>query len=270
MRSHLSRPRRLRRGASLFLASLSACVLTATGAAASLRWFPEASPYLRPLADPLEPRTSITYASSRDRVDATLGRPIPVLAFGPADRPLVATLEAHAFFRLGRDRAFFPLQTFDGIFGASLERRVRWGAARLSLAHWSAHRADGDSAVAYRGMTFSREFWNFDLQRQWAGGMVYAGLGTSWHAVPVDHGLALRLGAQRSWGGGSWRPFAAVHFAADAARRMRVAQTGLLGFETGHREVFRLALRGFAGPRSQGQYWRDVERYVGADISFGP
>ncbi len=179
-------------------------------------------------------------------------------------------MEAHAFFRLGRDGAFFPLKTFDGIFGASLEKRIGLGAARLSVAHWSAHLADGDSTVTYRGKTFSREFWSFDVQMRRATGMVYAGLGTSWHAVPVDHGLSVRLGAQRSWGDRRWRPFAAVHLAADTARRMRVSQTGLLGVETGRRQVFRLALRGFAGPRPQGQYWRDVERYVGADISFAP
>lgn len=270
MRRHEPHRRLLLRHASLLLAALSACVFPTAGATASLRWFPEASPYLRPLADPLEPRTGITYASSGDRMDATLGRPIPVMLFGPADRPLVATVEGHAFFRLGRDTAFFPLQTFDGIFGASLEKRVRSGAVRLSIAHWSAHRADGDSTVAFRGMTFSREFWNLDVQMGRDPGMVYAGLGTSWHAVPVDRGLSVRLGAQRSWGDGSWRPFAAVHLAADTARRLRVAQTGLLGVETGRRQVFRLAVRGFAGPRPQGQYWRDVERYVGADISFAP
>jgi len=44
----------------------------------------------------------------------------------------------------------------------------------------------------------------------------------------------------------------------------------LLGIETGRRQAFRFAVRGFAGPRPQGQYWRDVERYVGADISFAP
>ncbi len=270
MRSHVPHRHALRRGVSLLLATLCACIFPGMGVASCFQWFPEASPYLRPLADPLEPRTGITYASNRDRLDATLGRPVPILAFGPADRPLVATVEAHAFFRLGRDGAFFPLQTFDGIFGASLERRIGSGAARLSIAHWSAHRADGDSTVAYRGMTFSREFWSLDVQAGKGPGTVYAGVGTSWHAVPVDHGLSMRLGAQRSWGGGKWRPFAAVHFAADSARRMRVAQTGLLGVETGRRQVFRLAVRGFAGPRPQGQYWREVERYVGADVSFAP
>ena len=268
MRCHVPRRVSFRRGASLLLITLSACILPAAGATASLQWFPEASPYLRPLADPLEPRTGITYASSRDRLDATLGGPIPVLAFGPADRPLVATVEGHAFFRLGRDGAFFPLQTFDGIFGASLERRVGSGAARLSVAHWSAHRADGDSTVAYRGLTFSREFWAVDVQMGRGPWTAYAGLGTSWHAVPVNRGLSVRLGAQRSWGSRGWRPFAAVHLAADTARRMRVAQTGLFGVETGHRQVFRLAVRGFAGPRPQGQYWREIERYIGADISF--
>ncbi len=264
----LSPSRLSRSGAARLLASMPAlCALLAPAPAGGVEWLPGRSPYSRPLADPLEPRIGLTYAASPDRLDATLGAPIPLAAFGPASLPLTATLEGHSFFRLGRDGAFFPLQTFDGIFAAGLEARLGFGAARLQLVHWSAHRADGDSTVSYRGMTFSREFWSLDLEARRGHRMLYGGLGASWHSVPEARGLSLRLGAQGSWGDGDWRPFAAVHLAGDAAHRMRFAQTALLGVETGRGPILRLALRGFSGPRPHGQSWQEIERYLGGDFS---
>ena len=125
-------------------------------------WLPEGTLFPRTPADPREPRISITYAPEPDQINAVLGAPLPIVGFETGGTPVRVILEAGAFFRLGRDGDFFPLQTFDGQFGLGLEVSEGILRGRLRLLHASAHKADGDSTVSFRGETFSREFWSLE------------------------------------------------------------------------------------------------------------
>ncbi len=237
-------------------------------AAAGPRWLPPDTAFPRLVADRREPGISLSYATDPDRFDAALGGPLPLARFTAGSHDLTAVLEAGAFFRLGKDGTFFPLQTFDGLLGLGLETASGPFRGRLRFTHISAHKADGDSTVIYRGQTYSREFWRLEVGRWWHRLFLYAGIGSSWHAVPTDQGPHLVAGGSWEAGGGSWRPFAALHLSADQERAWRVDQSLFAGVATGVDRVFRIGLQYVAGNRPDGQYWITGEQFLGIKLQF--
>lgn len=181
---------------SVLLALLGLFLLGPASKAAT--WLPSETLFPRHLASPLEPRMAITAHLDGDQMDAALGQGIPIVQFGDT-HPGAIQLEAAALFTLGRDGSFFPLQTFDGLVGLGFETERQPFFFRLRLMHQSAHLADGDSTVTFRGKTFSREYattevaYAFDRSRRFNQAVVYGGLSASWHAVPEDK-LRLHVG----------------------------------------------------------------------------
>jgi hypothetical protein len=242
----------------------------ATPAAGETEWLPPGTLHPRNLADPLESRLGLSYAPEPDHLDAALGAPLPIVSFPLSGRTFLAVLEAGLFIRLGRDGSFFPLRTVDGLFGAGLETRRGRFAGRLRLMHHSAHKADGDSTVAYRDFTFSREFWELEVSLIWDRASIYFRAGSAWHSVPEDKGPAAALGGAWKGKGASSRPFAAVHLEADRGREWRVSKSVLIGWEAGSRRFFRVGLKLFDGHSPRGQYWETTESHLGIDLQFTP
>jgi hypothetical protein len=251
-------------------ALLAAVLLWMQPGGAVAEWLPSGTVLPRNPADPREPRLGMTYAPAPDYFDAALGAPLPMISFPVSDWTLVTVLEAGVFFRLGRDGSFFPMQTVDGLFGAGLETRRGAVTGRLQLLHESAHKADGDSTVAFRDRTFSREFWRLEIGWARSRTSLYFRTGSSWHAIPSDKGLDVAIGAVWRGRGRSGRPFFSAHANADAAREWRVSKTVLAGWESGTDRRVRLALRFFDGLSPRGQYWNEAERYLGFDVQFTP
>lgn len=182
----------------VLLALLGVFLFAGTGLAHT--WLPAQTLFPRHLADPLEARMALSAYADGDQIDAALGQGIPLVQFGQA-RQWAVQLEAAALFTLGRDGSFFPLRTFDGLVGLGLETERNGIHLRLRLMHQSAHLADGDSTVTFRGRTFSREYATSEIAYALPGshsiprGVVYAGCSASWHAVPEDD-LRLFAGGQ--------------------------------------------------------------------------
>jgi len=237
-------------------------------AVAAPAWLPPGPLVLRALADPLEPRIGITYAPGPDQFDGMLGGPLPLVGTRLGSGTFLVILEAAVGIRLERDGSFFPLATTDGFFGLGLETRQGAWSARLRLMHHSAHKADGDSTVAYRGLTFSREYAEFQLARESRGLAGYLRIGGAWHAVPRDRGLDLAAGAIWRGTGAGGRPFAAVHLEADAERAWRLAKSIRAGWEAGSTRCVRLGLRAVDGRSIPGQYWDRTDRYLGVELEF--
>ena len=239
-------------------------------ALAAVEWLPPEPVFPRALADPLEPRMGITYSPAPDHLEASLGAPLPVSLFSVRGAPVIAALEVGSFFRLDRDGAIFPLESFDGRVGVALETRVLRFHSRLRLMHWSAHKADGDTSVSFRSSTFSRESWTLDVGWQESGWDAYIRVGSAWHSVPSDPGLRAALGGTWYARASGLRPFVSLHLAADHRRNWRVTQSLVAGFETGKIRWFRLGVRLFRGHSPRGQYWDLVERHAGLEMQFSP
>ena len=237
---------------------------------AAAEWLPTGTIVPRDLADPKEPRLGMTYAPEPDHLDAALGAPLPIISFPVSDLTFLAVLEAGVFFRLGRDGSFFPMQTVDGLFGASIETRHGLVTGRLQLMHESAHKADGDSTVAFRDRTFSREFWRLEVGVAWPRASIYIRTGSSWHAVPSDSGLDVAVGGVWRGSGDTGRPFFSTHMNADKTREWRVTKSVIGGWEAGSSRRMRLGLHFFDGFSPRGQYANSKERYLGFNIQFTP
>jgi hypothetical protein len=252
------------------IAGVLALLLGAGSPAAGAEWLPRNTVYPRDTADPMETRLGLTLASGGDRVEAALGAPVPLVALGPADRPVAFVLEGGAFLRLGRDGSFFPLETVDGRFGLGVETRIRRAAVRLRILHWSAHAADGDTGVTYRGRTVSQEFAELEAGMGWGSAFTYLRLGGAWHAVPPEHGVRVAAGGRWDLPHPVTGAFLALHLAADAQRNWRASRNVLLGWEFGGARRAPVALRGVHGFRPHGQYLEIIENYWGLDIQFSP
>jgi hypothetical protein len=231
-------------------------------------WLPGQTIVPRVIADPHEPRFGLTWAPEPDQVDASLGSPVPVVSFPVAGHTVLAVLEASVFMRLGRDGSFFPLETVDGLFGVGIETSYRSITGRLRLLHESAHKADGDSTVAYPGITYSKEFWQLDLGLVLERVSVYTRIGSAWHAVPEDPGIDLALGGTWKSPGERGRALVSLHLESDSARSWKLTKSVVAGWETGTRRRFLLGLRLFDGNSPAGQYWTRSESYVGMEIQF--
>ena len=237
-------------------------------AAAHVRWLPKTAVFPRNPAAPHEARSGLTYLPYPDRFDAALGSGIPLAALSREDRVLTAVLETGVFFRLGKQGTFFPLQTFDGLLGFGFEASSGRVHGRLRLMHWSGHRADGDPDVTYRGCIFSREFWSLEVGTSRGPLFLAGGVGSSWHAVPADHGAHLFLDASWQGKGTAWRPFLALHLASNAQESWRVTQSLVVAAETGSHRTVRLGLRYFDGNDPRGQFRSHSERFLGLDLEF--
>jgi len=242
----------------------------ARAAADEVSWFPERGIFPRHLADPQEPLFRLTVTPVEDRSEAMLGSPIPVARSGAGGFPWAVSLEAAAFLVLGREGGFFPLRTTDGIIGGDLEAGGPRAMARLRLAHVSAHRADGDTTVSYRGKTVSREFFELEAGFRSAGFFLYGGGGASWHAVPEDPGPNFFAGGTWTNANPSWGPVAAVHGAIDRRRDWDLSVAVFGGVRFGEGPTFRLGARFFDGNRPEGQYDETTIRYMGAEIQYSP
>jgi hypothetical protein len=250
--------------------ALLVLLLLPAASGADATWLPGETVHPRNPADPLEPRLGLTFVPDDDRLDAALGAPVPLVAAHAWGRPVTVVLEGGAFLRLGRDGSFFPVETVDGRFGLGVETRVRRAAFRLRVMHWSAHKADGDTSVAYRGRTFSQEFAELEAGLYRGRAFAYVRAGGAWHTVPRDRGLRVATGGRWDLPPPLVGAFLAVHLAAGAEERWRADQSALIGWEFGGARRARIAVRGYRGHRPHGQYRESIESYLGFDLQFSP
>jgi hypothetical protein len=253
------------------LAAVSCCAMAALAppALAGISWLPAPSPISRSLADPREPRFSVFFGGHPERVEVAVGTPFPLVAFAAAGSRLVVVLEGGAYLTLGRENGTFPLETVDGLFGLSVEGTRDRVMTRLRLVHMSAHKADGDSTVAFPASTYSKEFAMLDVGLRLGRAMIYGRVAGAWHAVPSDRGPHIGAGGQ--WrGAGRLRPIASGHLEAERDRSWRFAKSLFVGAETGRGPTVRLGLRAFSGPSPRGQYWRETERFAGLELQLVP
>lgn len=253
----------------LVLRAFAGLFLLAAAPAGAAEWLPRNTLVPRAWADPTEPRVGLTYAPDPQTIDAGVGLPLPVVAFDLGSGRGQVVVEGGVLMRLGRDGAFFPLETVDGRFGLGIEAAHGPWRGRIRFTHVSAHLADGDSTVTFPGRTYSREFVSLDAGFRPGPLYAYARIGIHWHAVPADSGIDLAVGAQ--WeSAGTHRIFAAAHLSADTERAWRVNQSVMAGYATGSGRIFHAALRYYRGNRFQGQYWTRPESYVGLDLMVTP
>lgn len=231
-------------------------------------WLPAQTLFPRTAADPHEPRFGLTWAPELDQLDVVLGSPFPIVSFPVAGQPFLVVLETSVSMRLGRDGAFFPLETVDGLFGMGIETSYRSFSGRLRLLHESAHKADGDSTVVFPGITYSKEFWQLDLGLGRERLFAHARIGSAWHSVPEDPGIDLALGGTWRSPGERGRALVSIYLEADSARSWKLTKSVLGGWETGTRRRFLLGVRLFDGHSPQGQYWTRSESFVGIEIQF--
>ena len=231
-------------------------------------WLPGDTIHPRALADPREPALALTAES--ERLDTAIGVPIPLAGWGETEMYRI-TLEAGYFAVLGRDDAFFPMRTVDGVITLAGEaQECRWHG-KLRLTHISSHQADGDSTVSYRGKTSSREFGNVELGYKWDTGLfVYGRLGASWHAVPEDNGPQAAIGANYVPRPHSTGIVAAVHLDSDAQSNWRVDQSLFLGIGVGNSTRVRAGLRYYNGNSPVGQYRHIPLQTLGFELQFSP
>lgn len=246
-------------------------VLALAPSRTSAEWIPAGTLYPRLAADPREPRIGLTLTRELDPVDGALGGPVPILRVRAGSLPLQFNIEALVLTRLGRDAAYFPLQTVDGLFGLGIEAdHSRW-MVRLKLMHQSGHLADGSPQIEIPPVTFSRETASLDLGYGLRQAVVYARIGTPWHTAPeVDAGLELGLGFQGEVGTGQARPFLAAHFEAESEHNWRVRQSILAGWLIGRERQVLIGLRYQNGYRVHGQFWSATESLIGLELQYAP
>lgn len=236
--------------------------------------FPEPD-FELPVADPGAPLSAVTLRwDERFTVDATLAADFPVVAWRPrADTSLAFGVEAAG--RMG----FFPepslrfnLETFDGTFGFPVS--FRWGpwAARLDLAHTSAHYADGAAVpdgVVPDQVAYSREWVRLLGSRALGPARVYAGARLLVHDVRDAPPLALQVGGEVA---GPWRvaPFLAVDLQLAEESAWAPALSGQAGvwLRPGAGARLRLALAGRVGPEDTGRLSGRDEAWIGLTIGF--
>jgi hypothetical protein len=241
-------------------------ILSLAPRAGAVNWFPERGLTPRHLADPHEPLLRLTMVPGKNRYEAMLGSPLPILVSRGEGTRIGVSLEGAALLILGREGGFFPLRTVDGVIRAGVELERSGRLLRLRLTHISAHQADGDSAVSYRGKTYSREFLDLEAGLHSETWFVYAGGGGAWHAVPHDPGIHLFAGSV--WSPRAPGPVAAAHLSLDRRRGWRLTKSFLAGAQFGNGPSFRAGLRYFEGNRPEGQYDERTEQYLGIEIQY--
>lgn len=255
---------------AVVLAGLAAAALLLFPLRAGAGWLPSDPPFASLLADPTEPRMGLTLDRGGDRIDAALGKRIPLWDTGGDGGRASIVLEGAGFMTLGRDGSFFPMRTVDGLFGLSGEwGSGRW-AARLRLLHESAHRADGDTSVAYRAATYSREFAWLEGAARVHDVRVHARGGVPWHAVPSVRGAQVALGAEWRPRRGAWRPRGAVVCEHGTSRRARATVTALVGVAGGDSTELLIGVRYRRGSNPEGQYETRRSETWGIEIQFRP
>ena len=241
----------------------------ASVALSAVRWLPDTVPTPPLVADPFEPRLSLAVYPADEHLHAVLGGLVPLVRLGEDDFHVTTSLDGGAWLELGISGNLFPMETVDGAFGLRMDAARNPWRLCLRVRHWSAHRADGDSAVAYPPESVSREFVTLEMGLRPSTLYVYARVGTAWHAVPETEGLIVGAGIQWMAQTGSWRPLLAFHFDDDPHRGDASTWSIFAGTETGARPL-RLGLRWWKGPGPGGQDREARMERFGIEMQFTP
>ncbi len=233
----------------------------------ALLFLPAAALHPTLVADPREPRSTVTVA--RAAVLASLADELPVVG-GEAGPGAAWSLGVLAGVFMGFDpggELTFNLLTFDGAFGLPLDLRAGPWNARLAWVHESAHLADGYRVSGGRPPedalgTWSREALRLQVAREFGGFLPYLGAQGVTHAV--DRGAGVGGQAGLVWAGPR-HLFAALDVRAESDTAWRPAlsaEAGLAWRGEGSR-VLRLGVAAYAGPQPAGRLRDEELRYVG-------
>ncbi|HYV51051.1 MAG TPA: hypothetical protein VE910_04045 [Dongiaceae bacterium] len=244
-------------------------VLSSRVAFAQTSWLPQTHPGPVLIADPYEPRLALGYFPADEHLHASLGGLFPMVSVRRDSLEMAVSLDGGAWLELGIEDDLFPLETVDGAFGLRIDAAKHVWRVTVRATHWSAHRADGDSTVAYPPRAVSREYGTIEVGLQPGSFYGFARIGAAWHSVPESNGAMVAAGIQWSQAGGTWRPVLAAHYEDDPARGDAPTWFLFAGAETGRRPL-RLGLCWWKGPGPGGQHFEERGDRFGVEMQIAP
>jgi len=236
---------------------------------AEVSWLPSYHPAPTLIADPHEPRMEIAWFPADEHLHAILGGLFPFVGFRRQALEVALSLDGGAWLELGIEDNLFPLETVDGAFGLRVDAKQGLWRATLRGTHTSAHKADGDSTVAYPPQAVSREFATLEAGIHPGSFYSFVRIGAAWHSIPETSGAMVAIGAQWRAPRGTWRPIIAAHYDHDPARGDTPTWFLFAGAQTGGRP-FCLGVCWWKGPGPGGQHFEQHVNRFGIEMQLAP
>jgi hypothetical protein len=250
-------------------------LLGSHGAARAADWLylPE-QPWFRPLvADPREIRGSLTTTLQGNRLDAAIGKILPILRYQGENGDVEWGIHAAAFPYLKQQDLKFPMQENDWWFGTYLSggKRLCW---RLDYTHVSSHL--GDALFSKENpIVYSREFVRFLESTRRGPFRFYVGPGVLVHTIPKEKAFFLQTGLEWTSGkigrDGHW--YAAWDFKAKQEADGVANHALQAGWQFGDAEkgrTVRFGLTYFHGHSENGQFFLTTENRLSGGVFFDP
>lgn len=231
-------------------------------------------PLFQPLvADPRESRGAILCSAKGNRLDAVIGKTLPLLRRQGDEGAVEWGIHAAAFPYLKQKDLKFPMQENDWWFGTYLSggRQVRW---RLDYTHVSSHLGDA-LFQEVQPIVYSREFVRFLASLRGPFTRLYVGPGWLVHTLPQVKTFFLQAGAE--WTSrpltGAGRLYAAWDVKVKREAGGVTNHTLQGGWQFGDAErgrTMRLGLQYFKGHSENGQFYLAKEDRLSFGVFFDP
>lgn len=144
---------------------------------------PKARPFPLTYTDPMEPKTSWRFGSSKRR-EAFVGAYRSIFGYRKGNYLMHFGIEGQGFFAMVQEGVRFVLQSTDGQFGIYFDGRNKNLLWQLRFTHVSAHISDGlfnrRSEIRY-----SREFVQLRVMKEWGWFKPYLGVHFLVHTIPA-------------------------------------------------------------------------------------
>ncbi len=228
-------------------------------------------------ADPWEVQTGMVKAGSYFR--GIIGKStevVGVLIDRGDSEPLKLNggIDGGVSSRLGKEGVRFPLDTVDYLVSFRVDGAVGMSSLRFRLSHISAHFGDGHRNVEDERRTFSKEFIDIAFSYRFENLRLYSRVGYDYHNIPSLPKGWFQLGGKAE--GSTLGENIFTYFAYDLQGRKRGGNFLIhqiqLGLKFGFKDSggIMLALVYHRGMRQEGQYYDQVENYLGAGFFFDP
>jgi len=249
------------------------CALAGTVQAAEWSYLPD-QPFFRPLvADPREMRGALLMNLKGNRLDAVIGKTLPLLRRMDDNGNLEWGIHAAAFPYLKKQDLKFPMQENDWWFGTYVSGggRVAW---RLDYTHVSSHLGDA-LFDEVKPIVYSREFMRLLGSTRRGPCRFYIGPGALVHSIPRENGLFLQTGlewkSQRI--GRDGHLYAAWDFKAKQEAGGVANHSLQAGWQWGDAEkgrTVRFGIAYFHGNSENGLFYRSKEEKWTGGVYFDP
>jgi len=252
---------------------LSLCALVGAAQAAEWSYLPDQPFFGTLVADPREMRCSLTRSFNCNRLDAAIGKTLPLLRRASDLGALEWGLHAAAFPYLKKSDMKFPMQENDWWFGTYVSGggRVAW---RFDYTHVSSHLGDA-LFDEMKPIVYSREFMRLLGSTRRGPCRFYIGPGVLVHSIPHENGLFLQTGlewtSQRI--GRDGHLYAAWDFKAKQEAGGVANHSLQAGWQWGDDEkgrTVRFGIAYFHGNSENGQFYRSKEDKWTGGVYFDP